>query len=370
MLIIKIEKVSQDELTEILKTNSIGEWQVKCRLPSSLQNIRGVIGPIGLESDLDEVKETLKVKTDTIIDIKRVYKGKEKNPTLNVRITFQSQDLPEYVYLFHQRFKVRPFFEEPWRCFNCQGFGHSASECKSKPRCVVCSGQHIYENCPSRNLSENEKKNFPVKCANCTGEHTASYGGCPNMKFAQKVQNVRTLSRLSYRDAIKEVQKTQPVTRKVQPVQHTPVYSNSAKETSSISTQTEDSDEPRYPTLVANMTLLMVKLFKSIVKSNVDNISNNKISKIVKDTIGITIPVSALDDHQNQEIDIESSIDTSKIANAKPSKQSQRNIVNTSKQARNNHSQNSSQKSLPDTFDSHKNQKLELNKKNTANRKN
>ena len=78
LLIIKIEKPTDDELAEILQTKSIGEWQVKCRLPNSAQYIRGVIGPIGHESDLQEVKETLQMKSKNITDVKRIYKGKEK----------------------------------------------------------------------------------------------------------------------------------------------------------------------------------------------------------------------------------------------------------------------------------------------------
>ena len=286
-------------------------------------------------------------------------------------ITFHSQEIPEFVYIYQQRYRVRPYFEKPWQCFNCQGFGHNASDCRSKSRCVVCSGHHILGKCSSQNLSQDEKKNFPVKCVNCHGEHTASYGGCPNVKFAKKVQNVRTLSRLSYRDAVKEVQKTQAVSKTVGRNHNNPAISNSSKMTASISTQTENNNEPEYPSLIANMTLLMVKLFKSVMKSNEGIISNNTISKIVKDTIGITIPTSAYEDQQNQESnvcnDIVSNSNTPNISkdtilkdNTNKAKQSisGRSTVSTPKTtgniAKNPYVQNNSQNSLPDTFDSHK----------------
>ena len=71
------------------------------------------------------------------------------------------------------------------QCFNCQSFGHSAKNCKSKPKCVICGESHSHKGCPKKEAKQ-------PKCANCSGPHVASYKGCPEYKkqaFRQHVVN-------------------------------------------------------------------------------------------------------------------------------------------------------------------------------------
>ena len=71
------------------------------------------------------------------------------------------------------------------QCFNCQCFGHSAQNCKSKQKCVICGENHSHKGCPKTEAKQ-------PKCANCSGPHVASYKGCPEYKkqaFRQHVVN-------------------------------------------------------------------------------------------------------------------------------------------------------------------------------------
>ena len=71
------------------------------------------------------------------------------------------------------------------QCFNCQCFGHSAQNCKSKQKCVICGENHSHKGCPKKEAKQ-------PKCANCSGPHVASYKGCPEYKkqaFRQHVVN-------------------------------------------------------------------------------------------------------------------------------------------------------------------------------------
>lgn len=69
------------------------------------------------------------------------------------------------------------------QCKNCQKFGHVASNCGMKYRCVKCKEEHLPGNC-QRNT--NNKNDDEVFCANCqTNGHPANYKGCP--KYKQKV---------------------------------------------------------------------------------------------------------------------------------------------------------------------------------------
>ena len=61
------------------------------------------------------------------------------------------------------------------QCFNCQSFGHSAKNCGSKQKCLICGESHSHKGC----LNKEARK---PKCANCMGPHVASYKGCPEYK--------------------------------------------------------------------------------------------------------------------------------------------------------------------------------------------
>ncbi|KAF2347409.1 hypothetical protein FHG87_021836 [Trinorchestia longiramus] len=82
------------------------------------------------------------------------------------------------------------------QCFRCQRFGHNAVNCRAAPRCVVCSGAHNSRDCPSQSTRS---------CCNCSGNHTANYGGCPKIRQAREVEKIRQIQKLSYRDAARQV---------------------------------------------------------------------------------------------------------------------------------------------------------------------
>ena len=61
------------------------------------------------------------------------------------------------------------------QCFNCQSFGHSAKNCRSKQKCFICCENHSHKGCPNKEARK-------PKCANCKWSHVASYKRCPEYK--------------------------------------------------------------------------------------------------------------------------------------------------------------------------------------------
>ena len=61
------------------------------------------------------------------------------------------------------------------QCFNCQSFGHSAKNCRSKQKCLICGESHTHKGCPDKNARK-------PKCANCKGPHVAVYAAAVGQK--------------------------------------------------------------------------------------------------------------------------------------------------------------------------------------------
>ena len=76
----------------------------------------------------------------------------------------------------------------------------SASECRYKTRCVICSGPHNASECKPRDIANEELST--LRCTHCRGERIANYGGCPYMKSARVVEKVRAEKNMSNKDAV------------------------------------------------------------------------------------------------------------------------------------------------------------------------
>jgi hypothetical protein len=59
--------------------------------------------------------------------------------------------------------------EQPYRCYNCNQYGHYQAKCLANPKCGSCAAQHQTRNCPGTN---------PDKCAACHGAHKATDPRC------------------------------------------------------------------------------------------------------------------------------------------------------------------------------------------------
>ena len=73
-------------------------------------------------------------------------------------------------------FYIRPYSQEPIRCYRCQELGHGISRCRNPVRCGVCSGSHETRQCIEKLKA---KESVTPKCPNCQGEHHAWNKACP-----------------------------------------------------------------------------------------------------------------------------------------------------------------------------------------------
>lgn len=159
------------------------------RTPLTERELKLVIRNLPPNITADEVKNDLIEKRLPVINVSQITK-KENNTVVHA--------YPLFLVTFKQGTDYRTIFQHKkicyclihWekikknrvtQCFRCQSFGHIAQNCTKVPRCVICGEQHPTRSCIN--------KSKPPKCANCTGDHAASYRQCP--KRPQMTNNDR-----------------------------------------------------------------------------------------------------------------------------------------------------------------------------------
>ena len=170
---VELEASSTEHVETLLNVKKIGNFDVHGYRPSEGKigkHTTGVIGPIDLDVDTNELKELLTAPSE-ILNVIRLSKFRDgvKTQSMAVKIEFAGDQMPSKVKLGYISYNVREYNPPPLRCFKCQRFGHLAGGCTSKSRCLVCGGEHLKESC--------NRTNSP-RCANCGKDHIASSRDC------------------------------------------------------------------------------------------------------------------------------------------------------------------------------------------------
>ncbi|GBM54976.1 hypothetical protein AVEN_82525-1 [Araneus ventricosus] len=174
-------KLFVDTPEEVLKlTKYLEEQQLEiyCVADRTARPVKVVIRGLGKETNT-ELKE-LKFEVEKVNQL-RQFKTKEPLPLFQVHLarTPNVNEIYKLTSLMYHIVTVVKYENKSLRqCLKCQTWQHSADKCHLKPKCVVCTDVHESKNCPNKTAISEEQK-LPVKCANCGGQHTASYKGCP-----------------------------------------------------------------------------------------------------------------------------------------------------------------------------------------------
>ena len=119
---------------------------------------------------------TLLTKEENILSAIRCKYGKQRSDTRQVMIEHMGP-LPGKIDLgIWGIFYIRPYSQEPLRCYRCHAFGHGISRCRNPVKCGICSGSHETTQCL---VKYKAKEDVTPKCPNCEGEHHAWNRACP-----------------------------------------------------------------------------------------------------------------------------------------------------------------------------------------------
>ena len=158
---------------------------------------RGIIFGVDESYTDEEIAEAAGAKTAKRI-IKKI--GETQVQTRQIILTFDEY-CPTYVQLGWERHRVEIFIPNPIRCYNCQRFGHLAKFCTAEVRCSRCAENHSVHQC-----LQNEKE-IKILCANCNGQHPASYMGCKKYQLAKETTKIQfsETKKMSYAQAAMKV---------------------------------------------------------------------------------------------------------------------------------------------------------------------
>ncbi|KAF2362152.1 hypothetical protein FHG87_007086 [Trinorchestia longiramus] len=313
ILVVTMKKHYED-VSPFLSVLEIGAWKVKCRLPANQITSVGAIGPFGKDCSMNcyplkaykitnikitftfsnknrpKIRDTSSEElTEAQIDagfggvtVERIYKGKDKIVTAFFKVVFNTTTLPQFVRIRYQQYRVSTYIGKPWQCFCCQRFGHNAVNCRAAPRCVVCSGAHNSRECPSPSTRS---------CCNCSGNHTANYGGCPKIRQAREVEKIRDAARqVLHAGGTSLVQPHSDQTLNISMVTQSggkDQYSSKAQLTKLVSVGTQTGDELISPTspnvTVTQLVELLARTLTAVTRQDQDLNLKDLIIEIAKD---------------------------------------------------------------------------------------
>ena len=116
---------------------------------------------------------------------------KQALPTKSIKVRWEGSALPQSIQVGHLgSYTVRPFTQDPVRCFRCQKLGHTTRTChQMQSTCGICSGSHRTTVC----LEKRETEHVTTKCSNCKGQHVSASKACPvRIQKSQDIQKSLT----------------------------------------------------------------------------------------------------------------------------------------------------------------------------------
>ncbi|XP_045483974.1 uncharacterized protein LOC123689142 [Pieris rapae] len=161
--------------------------------------VRGIPAEWSPEDILDNI--SLPVGSGGIIKIRRLnYKVRnssppEWKPSQTVVITFDGQALPKHVFVCYNALPVELYSYPTIQCYSCCRFGHTKSNCNSRPRCYKCGQGHTGDTC---NIQDDA-----ASCCLCSGLHFATNRKCPEYERQTKIKLYMAQKCVSYAEANK-----------------------------------------------------------------------------------------------------------------------------------------------------------------------
>jgi len=252
---IKIKCLNQEQKLKLLGVKSLLGMEVETTEHTALTKTENslneynkvIIFGVGLTiSDNEILEETGAAQCRRLL--KKDVTGNGRSFTETVILSFAKEhEPPKEVYIGISRHSTKIYIPTPNRCWKCQRFGHSQSNCKGKLTCPKCSKEHIYTECPLITSENNfgATSSIDVKCVNCGQAHSAAFRGCPVFIKNKEILELKVTNKLTYSEAVKKYKADKEEKEKnevfIQPL--TSVKNSSLTQTEQASKETRNKEK-------------------------------------------------------------------------------------------------------------------------------
>ena len=190
-----VEVANEEQSNNIINLKYLNDIEIVVAKHDHLNQVKGTI----------YFRNTFKYSNEDLINelsehkVTHIYQKTRKvdDATISTNVyilTFDLCTLPESVSIGWRDCDVREYMPRPRRCFKCQGFQHSSTNCRSNNSYCVNCGMESHGTVCTR----------PQACKNCNESHPASSTDCFYYKLAQEIIILQTRNKLSYREARKK----------------------------------------------------------------------------------------------------------------------------------------------------------------------
>ncbi|KAL4136292.1 hypothetical protein QTP88_007840 [Uroleucon formosanum] len=182
---LKLMTYSINAYRQIIKFLEINNMNFHTYQTNEEKAFRVVIRHLHHTTPTDYIKEELHSLGFITRSITNCLQYKTKNPLPLFFVDLEPSPSNHNIYkvdsICYTKIKIEAPHpkKNPVQRLRCQNYGHTRTYCHHTPRCVKCGDIHLSSECQ-------KDSNTPATCALCSGDHPASYKGCPKFKLLQK----------------------------------------------------------------------------------------------------------------------------------------------------------------------------------------
>lgn len=185
---------------------------IKAYIPKSAISVKGLLRGVDTSFSEEEILENISPINNSkkIFEIRRIKKRViEKGETLLVNtplivFSIKGRTLPEKIALFKCIIDTEKYIQPVVQCFSCLRYGHTASQCKGKPKCKRCGSEDNGGVC---------NKSCHNHCIHCkSNEHNSLQSGvefkfrnCKEFLRQKSIKIIMSDKNINYKEAEKLV---------------------------------------------------------------------------------------------------------------------------------------------------------------------
>lgn len=186
--LLAVDTRNNDATKSLLKVTCLLGTSVRAYEPQSRNAAVAVIKGVDNTITTEELREQLR-STVPVTSLRRL------GSSTTIRLTFDSEKLPDHVLVGLVRHKTELYIDKPIQCRRCGKFGHVTSACGAQQVCPNCSGLHSKEVCETQS----------PRCSNCGGDHDFFSHKCPKWQEEQDISRIRRTTHVDYVSARKTI---------------------------------------------------------------------------------------------------------------------------------------------------------------------